>query len=85
MKDGEPDGKGGRWCASCARSHGVLYACPGYSDEIKARLHTASEQQKANLRDPKWCGEQRATGIPEWALEAMASFAGVKLRGGEPS
>lgn len=85
MKDGESDGKGGRWCAGCGRSHGDLYVCPKYPPGVKQRLEAMGARFRDNLRDPAWVAEQRRNGIPEIAIEAMGMFAGVKPGSGRPS
>lgn len=85
MTDGESDDNGGRWCAGHGRSHGNLYICPLYSEEIKTKLEGYNAQFRNDLRDPAWCAEQRAKGVPEWGIRAMGAFAGVTLRSGKPS
>ena len=85
MNDGEADGKGGRWCATCAHSHGPLYVCPNYSAELRAKLEVYGAELRDALRDPAWCDKQRRAGVPEVAIEIMGAFAGVTPRTGKPS
>lgn len=85
MKDGESDGKGGRWCAGHGQSHGDLHVCPLYSDEIRAKLEGMAAKFRDDLRSPEWCDQQRRNGVPEWSIELMGAFAGVRPRSGKPS
>lgn len=85
MKDGELDGKGGRWCDGCVHSHGPLYVCPKYSAEVRAGIEAAATEQRDRIRDPKWCAEQQRNGMPEMALQISGMFASVTPRSGRPS
>lgn len=85
MIDGELDGKGGRWCASCGHSHGPLYVCPNYGPEIRAELEAQGAAHRDRLRDPEWVAEQRRRGVPEYVLHFLGVFAGVRPGSGRPS
>lgn len=85
MSDGELDGNGGRWCAGCGHSHGPLYVCPTYSPEIRAEIEGRDAVYRNQLRDPEWVAEQRRRGTPQYVLEIMGMFAGVRPGSGKPS
>lgn len=73
------DVDGARWCTPCGHYHGPLYVCDAYPPELRAEVRGASDQQVANLRDPKWIAEQRAAGVPQMAIDFMRMFAGVEV------
>lgn len=45
MKNGElTKDRGGRFCISCNREHGFLYACPEYDQELQKEIERDGEK-----------------------------------------
>lgn len=67
---------GAETCMPCGHPHGPLYVCPHYSPEKQAEIKAKSTQFSANLRDPKWVAEQKASGTPQWAIDLFKILDG---------
>jgi hypothetical protein len=48
----------GRWCDDCNQYHGLIYICPSYSAEVKAKVEASSITLNNNLNDPEWQARQ---------------------------
>lgn len=67
-------------CEACGHPHGPLYICPSYPADKKAAIQAKADEFRANLTNPAWVAEQKASGIPQAVIDIYKIFAGVKDR-----